>query len=135
MAIAINFDKAKSERLLQALGKGKPISGIESVDDILALAGACFFMAMSLGPELQKAVDWSKVADEQQPNEETEDNFVPEIHAAIEYYAQLSLLVADGEYDDHFDPKHNAIVMIDRGNKTVVPVDGMRSDMLPDLED
>lgn len=132
MAIAINFDKAKTAHLLECLTQRKPIDAIQGVDDVLALAGACFLMAMSQGPELQKAVDWSKVAPEQAESE-GEDNFIPDIHAAIEYYAQLSLLVAEDEYDEYFDPQHKAIVMIDEGNKTVIPVEGMRSDMLPEL--
>jgi hypothetical protein len=51
---------------------------------------------------------------------------VPEIHAALEYYGQLMLLVANGEYNDHFSAKHTAVVYIDDGEKTVVPLDGMQ---------
>ncbi len=134
MAIAINFDKAKAERLLARLTQGKPIDGIQSVDDILALGGACLFLAMGQGPAIEKAVDWSRVPPEQQPDsEEQEDTFVEDLHAAIEYYAQLTLLVANGDYDDYFDPRHKAIVMIEGGEKTVVPVEGMRNEDVPEL--
>jgi hypothetical protein len=123
MAIAIHFDKAKAERLLECLEKGKPIPAVQGVDDILALGGACFFSALSRGPELQKAADRLEVPDA--PAGE-KDSFVPEIHAAVEYFGQLMLLVANGQYDDHFGAKHRAVVYIDDGEKTVVPLDGMR---------
>jgi hypothetical protein len=129
MAIAINFDKNKAKHFIDALAAGKSITGVQTVDDILALAGACFFMAMSQGPALQQAVDWSKVGSEQQGSRD-EDTFISDIHAAIEYYAQLTLLVADGEYDEDFEPRHRAIVMLDEGNKTVIPIEGMREDAM-----
>jgi hypothetical protein len=133
MAIAINFDKAKAARFLDSLTKGKAIQGVETVDDILALGGACFFMAMSQGPVLYEEVDWAKVADAE-PEEGSEDTFIQEIHAAIEYYAQLMLLLADGEYDESFDACHRALVMLDEGNKTVIPIAGMRDDSLTEIE-
>ncbi len=130
MAIAINFDKAKAERFLEGLSKGKPISDVQSVDDILALAGACFFMAMSQGPALHEAVDWSRINSGEPPTEQSEDTFIQDIHAAIEYYAQLMLLVAGGEYDENFDARHRAIVMLEKGKKTVVPIEGMHDEAL-----
>src|SRR5262249_9592710 len=122
MAIAIHFDKAKAERLLDCLGTGKPIPPVQGVDDILALGGACFFLALSHGPDLQKAADVLEVPDAPLGGKDT---FVPEIHAALEYYGQLMLLVANGEYEDHFGAKHRAVVYIDDNEKTVVPLDGM----------
>jgi hypothetical protein len=122
MAIAIHFDKAMAERLLDSLTKGKPIPPVSSVDDILALGGACFFLLLSRGPELQQAADELDVPE---APESEKDNFVPEIHAAVEYYGQLMLLIANGEYAAHFGPKHQAVVYIDDDEKTVVPLDGM----------
>jgi hypothetical protein len=134
MAIAINFDKAKAERLIARLTQGKSIDGIQSVDDILTLGGVCLFLAMGQGPALEKAVDWSKIPAEQQPDEdEEEDTFVEDLHAAIEYYAQLTLLVANGDYDDYFDPNHKAIVLIEAGEKTVIPIEGIRNEDMPEL--
>lgn len=129
MAVAINFDKAKAERFLEGLSKGKALGAMETVDDVLALAGACFFMAMSQGGALHQGVDWSKVPGGQ-PEDVNEDTFIQDIHAAIEYYAQLFLLVADGAYDENFDEQHRAIVLLERGKKTVVPVEGMRGDLM-----
>lgn len=127
MAIAINFDRAKTEKLLDALVRGKALPAVHDVDDILALGGACFFLALSRGVELKKAAAHLRVAPPRDDDDdEEEDTFVPEIHAALEYYGQLTLLVANGEYEDHFDPKHKAVVTIEDGEKTVVPLDGMR---------
>jgi hypothetical protein len=131
MAIAINFDKAKAEQYLEGLTNGKPISDVQSVDDILALAGACFFMAMSQGPALHQGVDWSRLT-AGEPTEQSEDTFIQDIHAAIEYYAQLVLLVAGGEYDDNFEARHRAIVMLENGKKTVVPIEGMHEEVMSD---
>jgi hypothetical protein len=123
MAIAIHFDKAKAERWLDCLAKGKPVPAVNGVDDLLALSGACFFLALSRGDELQKAADDLEVPE---APESEKDNFVPEIHAAVEYYGQLMLLVANDEYDDHFSAKHRAVIYIDDDEKTVIPLDGMR---------
>ena len=128
MAIAIHFDKARTEKLLDSLVRGKPIPAVQTVDDILALGGACFFLALSRGPEIQKAAGLLRVAPPHDDDEDEEDTFVPEIHAALEYYGQLTLLVANGEYDDHFERKHKAVVRIEDGEKTVVPLDGMRAE-------
>jgi hypothetical protein len=134
MAIAINFDKAKAERLLESLTNHKPIEAPHNVDDILALAGACFFMAMSQAPALQQAIDGSKPPPPPDPDDdEAEDTFFADLHAAIEYYGQLTMMVATGEYDEGFDPQHIAIVTVEDGEKTVVPVAGVRGD--PDEDD
>jgi len=129
MAIAIEFDKAKAQRFLDALEKGKPIHGAESVQEMLMLAGACFFTAMGQGPELQKAVDWSKL---NRKRNEDQDTFIADLHAAIEYYAQLTMLLAAGEYDQSFESRHYAIVLVEHGKKTVVPVSGMHDELEPD---
>jgi hypothetical protein len=126
MPITINFDKVKAERMVDCLSKGKPIGGILGVDDILGLAGACFFMAMSQAPALHQAVDWERLAPD--ARESTEDSFFADLHAAIEYYGQLTMLVAAGEYDDQFERLHQAIVMVENDRKTVIPVKGVRDE-------
>ena len=133
MAIAINFDKAKAERLVEAFNSKKAIDTPRDVDDILALAGACFFMAMSQAPALHKGVDWSRVGHVEE--DEDQDTFFADLHAAIEYYGQLMMLVAAGEYDDSFDPRHKAIVMMQDDRKTVIPVEGVRGDLDDDEDD
>lgn len=126
MAISINFDKAKAERWLKQLSEGFPLSEVKNVDEILALAGACFYLAMSRAPELHQSVDWKAIGRE--PQSEDEDTFFPDLHAAIEYYGQLTMLVASGEYDQTFAPKHKAVVLVEDDEKTVVPVEGVRGE-------
>src|SRR5262249_22321960 len=123
---SINFDKAKAQRWIESLSNGTAIDAARNVDDVLALAGACFFVAMSQAPQLHKAVDWERLG--RKPEQESQDEFFPELHAAIEYYGQLMMLVAAGEYDQEFDRRHKAIVLVENGKKTVIPVEGVRDD-------
>ena len=127
MAIAIKFDKAKAERFIDSLNRGKSIEGVKTVDDFLALAGACYFMAMSQAPALQQAVDWKRIGRDPD-DEDDEDTFFADLSAAIEYYGQLSMSVAQGEYDESFEPHHEAIVLVEDEEKTVIPVSGVRGD-------
>ena len=51
--INIHFEKERAEYLLECLIDGKPIEPPDigwTIDDMLALAGACFFAAMIQGP-------------------------------------------------------------------------------------
>ncbi len=127
MSVAIRFDKAKAEHLLDALATGKPIEGIRSIDDILALAGACFFTALSRS---STSFERSGLTDEGEESETTETSFVADLHAAIEYYGQLTMLVAAGDYDQCFEPFHQAIVAVEDGEKTVLPLEGLRGDSI-----
>jgi hypothetical protein len=128
MAVSIRFDKAKAERILDALATGKPIEGVRSVDEVLALAGACFFTALSRSEALETRPEPGEEGEE--PAEGTEACFVADLHAAIEYYGQLTMLVAAGDYDQSFEPRHRAIVAVEEGEKTVIPLEGMRGDAL-----
>ena len=47
MPVGIFFSKARAEELVSCLEHGKPITGVQSVNDMYALAGACFFLVMS----------------------------------------------------------------------------------------
>jgi hypothetical protein len=125
MAIAIQFDKAQAERLLDCLATGKPIAAPRTPDEALALAGACLFNAMSRAPELHEAVDWKRV--DKDPDDEDQLSFLADLHAAVEYYCQLTMLVAVGEYDNSFDRRHKAIVLVEDGEKTVISVEGERN--------
>jgi hypothetical protein len=52
MPVGINFSKAKAERFIDALDHGRPIEPMGNrwtTDDMLALAGAAHFAAMSHG--------------------------------------------------------------------------------------
>jgi hypothetical protein len=54
MAIMVKFNEARAQYPLQCLAVGTPIRPGQdgwTGNDMLALAGACFFGAMSQGPE------------------------------------------------------------------------------------
>ncbi len=125
MPVSIRFEKAKVEHFLSALANGKPIEGVKSADDVLALAGACFFSALSRSSSIEQRGD-----DDESDEPRTEDAFIADLHAAVEYYAQLSMLLATGDYDQAFEPYHQAIVAVEGGEKTVTSIEGMRGDAL-----
>ena len=126
MAIAANFNKSRAQELLDALTNGKPIEGGPwTVYDMLAVAGACFFGVMSHGPALAKDVDWSQIPMEHR--EAADETLFADIHAAIEYYGHLTMLVADGEYDEKFHPQYRAIITTDGAEKRVTHIDGVRN--------
>ncbi len=54
MAIGTQFEKSKTEYFLDCLATGKSIEGVRTVDDMLALAGACFFSVLSLAPAYRR---------------------------------------------------------------------------------
>jgi hypothetical protein len=68
VAIGIKFDKAKAGHFLDSITNGKPVLPQDprgwSGADLLALAGACHFAAMSHGPALYQDTDFSKLPGE-----------------------------------------------------------------------
>jgi hypothetical protein len=128
MALGIIFNKSKAEHFLDCLRNGKPISPpagqVWTHADTLALAGVCHFAAMSHGPGLYKDTDWSKVPAERQ--EAIEDTLFSDLAAAVEWHSHQTMLVADGEYDAHWEPEHRAIVSKDADGPQVIVVDGYR---------
>lgn len=128
----INFDKAKTERFLNCLRTGSPVAGVQTVDDFAALAGACFFAIMSHGPIMRKVMAEAEGREYEEPahpehREAQEEEIYKDIHAAIEYYGQMTMLVADGQYDQHFEPQHKAAVSVDdKGELHVSVLSGAR---------
>lgn len=102
--IMVKFDKERAQQFIEAIQNGEPIKPAGngwSGNDMLALAGACYFGAMSQGPQSFWLRDIpANLPDEyREANEET---FCNDLAAAIEYYGHLTMLVQDGEYDDSF---------------------------------
>src|SRR5262245_38083433 len=128
MAIGIKFDKARAEQVLDCLAHGKPIPPGSArgwtAHDMVALAGTCFLAAMSQGPALYQHTDWSKVPNEHR--EAVEETLFDDLHAAIEFYGQLSILVREKEYDAKgFAPRCEAVLWLEGGHKVVIPGEGM----------
>ena len=125
----VNFEKERAERFLRCLAEGEPIGIVQTIDEMLALAGACFFVMSTHGPLLRTTA--LKMAGEsykppttfEHQEAETETVF-GSIHGGIEWAAQLTGLVCDGEYDAHFEPKVQSLAMMETGNCQVKVVTG-----------
>ena len=130
MPYPINFNKAQAERFLAALRNGTAIDAPPegwSINDMMALGGACFFAAMSHGPILDKVrgIDTSKLPHEHR--EAREDTLMQDLHDAIEFYGQLTSLVADSRFDPEYEPNVVALVFTDAdGKKQLIPHKGFK---------
>lgn len=130
MAIMVKFNKARAQYLLKCLAAGNPIRPEQegwSGNDMLALAGACYFGALSQGP----ASFWCRdipanLHPEYQEAEEA--TFFNDLHATVEFYGHLTMLVQDEAYDAGYDANAMALVT-QEGNvhKTVQPVSGIKT--------
>lgn len=101
--ISFRFDKATAQRILDAVANGKPIEppdhGKWTRDEMLLLAGALHFVALSQGPTVLPGEDV------------TEAEFLRDLDDAITLYSKLTMAVADGEYDaSGFAPSCNAML-------------------------
>ena len=108
MPVPINFSKAKAEYLLDCLCHGKPIEGVGTHNDFLALAGACLFAAMSHGPVRLSDREWSDIPLEHR--EAGSEQFLADLRSAVAFYAELTMRVKDGSFDESFESEVRAIV-------------------------
>ena len=125
MSIGINFNRERATHYVDCLANSKPIEGQWTADEMLALAGACMFVRQTQGPATwmgRTAVDIHPEHKEA-ANETLED----EIHAAIQWYADRTMDVHDGQYDEHFEPTHKAMITMEDDGPSVVPVEGFKA--------
>lgn len=109
--IGVNFNKERAEYLLDCLKHGKPIRPEQNAwtgFDMLALAGACYFCAMSQGPAMYRNAAFDKLPQERR--EAVEQTFLNDLFAAIAFYSELTMVVADNRYDEQFEPDVMAVV-------------------------
>ena len=129
MAIAVKFDKSRAVYYLDCLANGRPVeptAGGWTGNEMLALAGACFFGAMSQGPQSF----WLKEIPETlhpEHRELVEQTFDNDLHAAIEFYSHLTTQVADDQYDSAYAPQVVALVSQEGDlKKNLVPIKGIK---------
>lgn len=132
--LPINFDKETALRYLDCLINGKRIEpGSDqpgwSVDDMLQLAGACFLASAVHAHELHRSM--SKGSKEPQHPEHREaetEAVIHDLHAAIEFTAQMTQLAYDGEYDRDYEPFVRCRVQAvnTRVETEVVPIEGVK---------
>jgi hypothetical protein len=129
--IGIKFSKERAQHYIDCIVQGKPIEGIQTQHDFLALAGACHAAAFTHGPlgyQIEKYEAMHK-----ETREAVQAGFYDDLSAAIEFYSHLTLLVLDDEYDGHgFKPECEAAITKRDGNLKLIPGDGMPK---PDNED
>lgn len=130
MEILVKFNKDRAQNLLKSFHTGTPINPPTdgwTGNDLLALAGACYFAAMSHGPESFWCRDISASL-RPEYREAEEFAFFDSLHAAIEYYGQLTGLVQDGQYDEGFDPDVRAMVRKEGDSEIIVrPISGFHA--------
>ncbi len=101
MAIAIEIDKERLDKILQCLDNGDDLPaphGGWSGNEMMLVAGACMFSRMSQGPLY---VDGRSRRDQTlERREATERTFGMELASTINYFKTVAKLLADGHYDD-----------------------------------
>jgi hypothetical protein len=125
MPIPIVFEKSSAQKLITAIARGDDIPGVNNVNDMLALAGACYFAAMSRAPMLHKELARMQ---HPEPQEASEEKFFEDLQAAIGFYGQLYRLLKDKRFDAHFCDTVRAVVWrdTDGGTFRVQPVEGFK---------
>jgi hypothetical protein len=118
----IVFNKARAQQLLAIIGEGKDIPappGGWNCDQMLHVAGALLFAAMSHGP-----VDKSQARQDQAGDngDMPTQSLADDLHMAIDFYSDLTMMVCGETYDRRFEPELTAMVMRDgaeRGFKVI----------------
>ena len=132
--IAIRFDRAYAEQVLDAVRNDRPIpvpGGGWTQNASLALAGMVAAAAKSHGPQ-QGAFHGSNFDEfrKQHPErqEAVQDTFRSDLLAGIDFLSELTLAVADGEYDLRFEKQVVAgVAGTPDGRTAVVPGSGFKA--------
>ncbi len=107
----IVFNKARAEQLVERIGEGQDIpapAGGWNSDQLLQVAGALFFAAMSHGPPvIDKAIENRDSGNGDTATRTLSDD----LHTAIDFYSDLTMMVCGGTYDERFEPELQAVVV------------------------
>ena len=128
---AINFDKSRAEHFLKCLDSGPPIGTVHTIDEMLGLAGACFFALTSHGPILRREIakmQGKEYAPPEHPEHLEADSEIvyKDVHTAIEFVAELTRDVRDGGYDERCEPTVKCFVQEVDGKKQMSPIAGFK---------
>jgi hypothetical protein len=133
----LNFQKQRAEYYLKCLDDGTMIEPDQAegwtVDEMVALAGACFLGLLSHGPLLRKAACELKgetvIPPEAAEHREADDELIAnDLHGAIEFVGSLTALVRDEEYDDSFEEVIRCLVtQVGNVRGKVMPFEGFKS--------
>ena len=133
----LNFKKERADYYLKCLDEGTLIKpereGGWTVDEMVALAGACFFGLLSHGPLLRKAAcemtGKTMTPSESAEHREADQELInSDLHGAIEFAGTLTALVLDGQYDEQFGELVRCGVSQEgQVSGRLVPVEGFKS--------
>ena len=125
MALKVEVKKDRLAYYLACLSEGKPLDVPEggwTGNELLALAGVCFFIRMTHGPE-----GFTPEQHEALPFEHKEavsDTLYDDLHTAIEWCCDAAEHLHNGSYDELFDPTH--VVRLSERDQ-MQPLEGFRS--------
>jgi hypothetical protein len=131
----ITFKKDRAAYFLDCLLNGGPMlhdpeQAGWTIDEMLQLAGACLFAVAAYGPIREATAaqlqDWEHEHPEHQEAEI--DTMMHDLHAAMEFMAQLTQMAYDGGYDREYEPVVRCgIQAVDtRIETSVIPVEGFK---------
>ena len=109
--VPIHFDAARSQDLVGKIASGEGIGGYRTANEMLNLAGALAFAAMTHGPKFTGEADQLAGATTEY-REFKDEQFMAEIHAAIDFYGTLHMAVNDDTYPEQFEPVIAAFLSI-----------------------
>jgi len=136
----VNFKKERAEYFLSCLNTGElmehdPEQPGWTVNEMLQLAGACFFAMLSHGPLLKVAMAEMRGTkyeppDDHEHREALDEGLFNDVHAAVEFAAHMTQMVCDDEFDEAYEPfVRCGATQIVRGKieKRLMPVEGFKN--------
>jgi hypothetical protein len=106
----VDFKKERAEEIVSAIKRGAAIPAPAGGDwnryELLQVAGAMYFAIWSHGPVNSDLARIGKL-----PREHRDDpgeTLAQDVHDAIEFCGQLTLMIEDGEYDAQFESRLQA---------------------------
>jgi hypothetical protein len=119
----IKFNKARAEELVAMIGSGNDIAapaGGWNCEAMLQLAGTLLFAAMSHGRPAMDSEPFAELASANGTT--TTHSLSDDLHMAVDFYSDLTMMVCGDTYDERFQPELLAVVMRDgeeRGFKII----------------
>jgi len=111
--VTLRFSKARVEHFLNSVLKGEElVAAPEGWTDpeLLVLAGVCLFLAISARPLANGESDGNVHPEHA---EARRNSMMHELFATIDLCARLTMLVAQANYDQQFEPLIEAVVAQD----------------------
>ena len=128
MAIAVHFSKEQHESFLECIRGRRDFKVPEagwSGRDMLALAGALRFAALSLGPQSWYLKEQEEEIEHRELQSETLEQ---DIDLAINWHSVVAQKVTNEEYDDLFEAEGVCFVSLGEDGPVLHQVSGFKQD-------